>query len=932
MAARDDLGARRAGRPRARRSSSARTTSTRSRRCCACATRRAFPSPRPRAAAACAARACRRSAACCSTSPRSRASSASTPTSMLVDVRPGTFGDVFEDDAARRARRHVRPLAAVDGAVDRRRLARVPRRGPALDPLRQDRGHRRGPRRRARRRHARPHRRRAARRGRSRSHAAVRRLRGHARHHRRRPAARPPAARRPRCAARTRSRRSPTGSTRCARIVQRGATPAVLRLYDAIEADRSYQTGDVHVLLVFDEGDAHLVEATRRIVDEECARADATRSTSTLVGRWFEHRNDVSALEALISRGFVVDTMEIAASWRALPEVYARRDRGDPRRRAHDGRVGAPESLVPRRRVPVLHVRRAAARRRARGVLPRPRGTPVSARCSRPVARSSHTTASGSTGPLRARCARRGLRRAAVGEGRARSERHPQPRQARPAQPVRRRSDGRDGARPRRRRRHEQRPRGRLRRRRQRRRTSVEQELLPDSPADGLVEFDARAHGRRVRRARHGRDRTGRPRRRRRHLRTSAARPSCGTARPGSRSGPGIGWQDLRTVGACLALRGDGLRVGPNQSATKLQWLLDQLPERGRAPRPLLRHRRHVGGVDAVARRGARHGRDQRRRHRAPGARRPVGVGRARARAARHPGRDAAEDRRLVRDRRRSARAAGRAADRRARSATSRRRSSARVACGRGDAKITFGTGGMLDLVLGDAPPVVRPARQGGHVPDRRVAARRPRHVGHRGGDARGGHQRAVAARRPRASSRAPTSRTSSRRAAPTRGGVVYVPAPLGLGTPAWDYGARGALFGLTRGTGRAEIVRAVLEGIAQRGADLVDAAEADSGIEIPARARRRRHDRQPDVRPGARRRRPDARSRSRPCARRRRAARRSWPRSRSAITTAVDDLAATWVPTRAGRARPARSTASAGATRSDARAGWIPELSGIDF
>ena len=65
-------------------------------------------------------------------------------------------------------------------------------------------------------------------------------------------------------------------------------------------------------------------------------------------------------------------------------------------------------------------------------------------------------------------------------------------------------------------------------------------------------------------------------------------------------------------------------------------------------------------------------------------------------------------------------------------------------------------------------------------------------------------------------------------------GGVVFVPAPLGLGTPEWDYGARGALFGLTRGTGRAEIVRAVLEGIAHRGADLVDAAEADTGTTIP--------------------------------------------------------------------------------------------------
>jgi alkyldihydroxyacetonephosphate synthase len=37
-----------------------------------------------------------------------------------------------------------------------------------------------------------------------------------------------------------------------------------------------------------------------------------------------QHRNDVSALEALISRGFVVDTMEISASWSALPEIYTR--------------------------------------------------------------------------------------------------------------------------------------------------------------------------------------------------------------------------------------------------------------------------------------------------------------------------------------------------------------------------------------------------------------------------------------------------------------------------------------------------------------------------------------------------------------------------------------------------------------------------------
>src|SRR5207248_6170288 len=64
-------------------------------------------------------------------------------------------------------------------------------------------------------------------------------------------------------------------------------------------------------------------------------------------------------------------------------------------------------------------------------------------------------------------------------------------------------------------------------------------------------------------------------------------------------------------------------------------------------------------------------------------------------------------------------------------------------------------------------------------------------------------------------------------------GGVVFVPALFGLGTPTWDYGARGGFFGMTRGTGRAELVRAVLEGVAQRGADLLEAAESDTGLAV---------------------------------------------------------------------------------------------------
>jgi alkyldihydroxyacetonephosphate synthase len=104
------------------------------------------------------------------------------------------------------------------------------------------------------------------------------------------------------------------------RIFRRGATPAVLRLYDSTEADRTYKTGDDALLLVLDEGDPAIVETTIEIVAEECM--GAPRADLAHVETWMHHRNDVSALEALISRGFVVDTMEISARWANLPRIY----------------------------------------------------------------------------------------------------------------------------------------------------------------------------------------------------------------------------------------------------------------------------------------------------------------------------------------------------------------------------------------------------------------------------------------------------------------------------------------------------------------------------------------------------------------------------------------------------------------------------------
>jgi glycerol kinase len=68
----------------------------------------------------------------------------------------------------------------------------------------------------------------------------------------------------------------------------------------------------------------------------------------------------------------------------------------------------------------------------------------------------------------------------------------------------------------------------------------------------------------------------------------------------------------------------------------------------------------------------------------------------------------------------------------------------------------------------------------------------------------------------------------------PDNGGVYFVPALSGLGAPYWDADARGLMVGLTRGTTRAHIARATLEGIALQVTDILTAMQADSGIEIP--------------------------------------------------------------------------------------------------
>lgn len=65
--------------------------------------------------------------------------------------------------------------------------------------------------------------------------------------------------------------------------------------------------------------------------------------------------------------------------------------------------------------------------------------------------------------------------------------------------------------------------------------------------------------------------------------------------------------------------------------------------------------------------------------------------------------------------------------------------------------------------------------------------------------------------------------------------GVVVVPAFAGLGAPYWDMYARGAIFGLTRGSTNNHLIRATLESLAYQTKDVLDAMNKDSGIKLKA-------------------------------------------------------------------------------------------------
>jgi alkyldihydroxyacetonephosphate synthase len=113
------------------------------------------------------------------------------------------------------------------------------------------------------------------------------------------------------------------GLEACRRVLRRGATPAVLRLYDHTESARHFDRPGLNVLIVLDEGDPVLVDATMAVVEAECAGIPGAHDLEPeLVARWLTQRNDVSALAPLWRAGVVVDTVEVAGRWSVLPALF----------------------------------------------------------------------------------------------------------------------------------------------------------------------------------------------------------------------------------------------------------------------------------------------------------------------------------------------------------------------------------------------------------------------------------------------------------------------------------------------------------------------------------------------------------------------------------------------------------------------------------
>ena len=293
--------------------------------------------------------------------------------------------------------------------------------------------------------------------------------------------------------------------------------------------------------------------------------------------------------------------------------------------------------------------------------------------------------------------------------------------------------------------------------------------------------------------------------------------------RTGQPVGPALGWQDLRTVIDCLVLQGEGLRLAPNQSATKAKWLVAQSGQPARD----LRFATIETWVTWLLTNGARHITD--RSNAGVNGLVSLDINTWDERILSLLGLDVAMMPSIV-DTMGSHGVASALSGSPPITALigDQPASLFGQSCVTRGAKITFGTGAMLDMVRGDAGPAAMTRFESGcfpvvlHSRDARVTWGIEGIVLAAGSCIEWLRDDLGLIANAAESETLATSVNSCE-------GVSFVPALSGLGTPQWDFGARGAFFGLTRGSTKAHLVRAVLEGIAQRGADLIDAAQRET-------------------------------------------------------------------------------------------------------
>ncbi|HWT61697.1 MAG TPA: FAD-binding oxidoreductase [Ochrobactrum sp.] len=114
------------------------------------------------------------------------------------------------------------------------------------------------------------------------------------------------------------------GLEACRRIMQGGANPAALRLYDELESGVQFGLPESNVLLIADEGAKEMVDAVMTISEKVCAELGEKLDGDAIFEKWLDTRylTGKSAEGFKRSPGFVADTLEMTGCWRDLPAIY----------------------------------------------------------------------------------------------------------------------------------------------------------------------------------------------------------------------------------------------------------------------------------------------------------------------------------------------------------------------------------------------------------------------------------------------------------------------------------------------------------------------------------------------------------------------------------------------------------------------------------